>query len=322
MTDASKESFYIGIDLGGTAIKAGIADTQGNIIDSVRTPTGVASGTADSITENILRVTETLIAKNPAIKISAIGIGVPGIVNNDGSVSIFANIRVFDRYPLAEKIQTRFGFPAFADNDANNAAQGEFLFGAARGSQNFIAITLGTGIGGAIYTCGAIYKGTTGCAGEFGHMIIVPDGRVCGCGQKGCWETYGSSHSMEMRARELLDSGAVSSLNNYPSDSISAKDIETESLKGDAVALQLFDETAFYIGIGVANLINIFNPESVVIGGGLSHAGDFLFDRIRRAAKTHALSNPFEAVSIIPAALGNKAGILGSAALAMIKSAG
>jgi glucokinase len=313
-------AYCIGIDLGGTAIKAGLTDSNGDIKDFFQIPTGVEANSSDVVVENIKKCIAQLIDKNRNVKVTAIGIGVPGISLDNGNITIFANIRVFDNYPLAAEIQSVFDIPTFVDNDANNAASGEFLFGVAKGKRHFLLVTLGTGIGAGIYVNGAIYKGANGGAGEVGHMVIVPDGRLCGCGNNGCWETYGSASSMIRRASSMLGRGVDSSLEKYYPNDLNAKVIEEEARGGDPLAVDLFSETAHYIGVGLANLINCFNPELIVIGGGLSNAGDFLLDKVKFSAKLNSAPPAWSAVEIKTATLGNKAGILGSAALAFIKS--
>lgn len=313
-------SYCIGIDLGGTAIKAGLADSKGDIIDDFQIPTGVEANSAETVVENIKQCIRQLLDRNKNIRVSAIGIGVPGIAHENGNITIFANIRVFDDYPLASEIQKTFDIPTFVDNDANNAASGEFYFGVAKGKRHFLLVTLGTGIGAGIYVNGAVYTGANGGAGEVGHMVIVPDGRLCGCGNNGCWETYGSATSMIKRATSMLGRGIESSLSKYYPDKLDAKAIGDAAKEGDMLATEIFDETAHYIGVGLANLINCFNPELIVIGGGLSNAGDFLLDKVKVSAKLNSAPPSWGSVEIKTASLGNKAGILGSAALAFIRS--
>jgi glucokinase len=312
--------YCVGIDLGGTAIKAGVADSHGEIKDFIEIPTGVEANSSDVVVANIKQCVAQLVERNRNVRINAIGIGVPGIALDNGNITIFSNIRVFDNYPLADDIFNTFQIPTYVDNDANNAASGEFLFGVGKGKKHFILVTLGTGIGAGVYINGVIYKGANGGAGEVGHMVIVPDGRLCGCGNNGCWETYASASAMVKRALSMLGRGIESSLrDHYPND-INARIITDAARAGDQLALSIFEETAHYIGLGLANLINCFNPEMIVLGGGLSNAGSFLLDRVSLSAKLNSAPPAWGAVTIQSASLGNKAGILGSAALAFIKS--
>ena len=164
-------------------------------------------------------------------------------------------------------------------------------------------ITLGTGIGGGVFINSDIYSGTNGCAGEVGHMVIVPNGKQCGCGNFGCWEVYGSASAMIRRAKCLIGRKVKTSLSRYYPDNITAKVITDEAKAGDPIALQIFDETAYYIGLGAANIINILNPQLCIFGGGLSHAGKFLFDKVKFHAMLNSAPAAWEAVDIVAAQL-------------------
>jgi glucokinase len=309
----------IGVDLGGTAIKAGICDKGGTIYKSLEIPTGVEENSRDVVVQNIKKCIKQLIGEAGGKKIDAIGIGVPGIVFENGNITIFSNIRVFDNFPMGEEIRKEFGIPAYTDNDANNAARGEYVFGAGAGVKDFVLVTLGTGIGGGIFINSDVYSGINGCAGEIGHMVIMPGGRQCGCGNFGCWEAYGSAGAMIKRAACLIGRKLKTSLAQYYPDRLDARVITAEAKAGDAIALQVFDETAYYIGLGIANIINNFNPQLCLIGGGLSYAGKFLLDKVKFHAMLNTTPTACEAVEIAAAKLGNKAGILGAAALAFMK---
>jgi len=310
---------YVGVDLGGTAIKSGLIDESGNILKTLEIPTGVEANSSAVVMQNIKDSIKQILNNCKKEDVKAIGIGVPGIAGENGNITIFANIRVFDNYPMGLEVEKEFKIPVFVDNDANNAARGEYVFGVAKGKKNFVLVTLGTGIGGGIFINGDIYQGIGGCAGEVGHMIIVPNGRQCGCGNFGCWETYGSASAMIKRANALISKGLKTSLIKYYPDKMNAKVITEEAEKGDPIAMQIFDETAYYVGLGIANIIQIFNPELCVIGGGLSHAGKFLLDKVRFHAMLASISSAWSSVGIVTAKLGNKAGILGAGALAFMR---
>ncbi len=309
----------IGVDLGGTAIKAGVCDDKGTVYKSLEIPTGVEANSCEVVIQNIKKCIKQLKDHAGEKEIDAIGIGVPGIVFENGNITIFSNIRVFDNYPMGEEIANEFKIRVFADNDANNAARGEFIFGAGVGKKNFVLITLGTGIGGGIFINSDIYSGANGCAGEIGHMVIVPGGRQCGCGNFGCWEAYGSANAMIKRAGCLIGRKLKTSLSQYYPDKLDARVITDEAKAGDPVALQIFDETSYYIGLGTANVINNLNPQLCIFGGGLSHAGKFLLDKVKFHAMLNSSPAAWEAVDLVMAKLGNKAGILGAAALAFMK---
>lgn len=307
--------YCIGIDLGGTFIKSGIVSREGELVDSLKLPTGVEANSTEVILENMKDSVRKLLDKNK-LKIKAIGVGVPGIADENGNITIFSNIKVFDNYPMAKELSIEFGIPVFVDNDANNAAIGEFLFGAAKGLKNFIVITIGTGIGGGIFIDGHIYHGKIGAAGEVGHMLISPDGRQCGCGNYGCWESFASATAIVKKCQSLIRKGIKTSLIKYYPDGLSARVIVEEAKAGDKVALEIFDEMCKYLGIGIANLVNIFNPEAFIVGGGVSLAGDFLFERLRFYTGLYSVPFSFKDMELKPAMLGDNSGVLGSAALA------
>ncbi|MGC8766057.1 MAG: ROK family protein [Brevinematia bacterium] len=309
-------SYCIGVDLGGTFIKAGVVNNEGRLMDWLQIPTGVEANSTSVVMQNIKDSIKTLIERNKDKKIKAIGAGVPGIADDKGKITIFSNIKVFDNYPMAEELASEFKLPAFVDNDANNAATGEFLFGTGRGRKNFVLITVGTGIGAGIFINGKIYHGRNGCAGEVGHMLISPDGRLCGCGNHGCWESFASAQALIKKARELIRKGIKTSLIKFYPDNLSAKVITEEAKSGDKLSLELFEEMCRYLGIGIANLVNILNPELCIIGGGVSGAKDFLLDRVKFYARMYSIPYAYEGFEIKLAELGNDAGILGSAALA------
>ncbi|OHD54214.1 MAG: hypothetical protein A2Y33_12990 [Spirochaetes bacterium GWF1_51_8] len=314
-------SNYIGIDLGGTAVKLGIVNMKGEIVETVEVPTLAETNSADKIYRNISQAVGALLEKSGGDKIKGIGIGCPGSISpEEGTiVSGISNIPALNGFPLAREIEHDFKIPTFIDNDANNAARGEFLFGAGTGKKNFIMITLGTGIGGAIFINGDLYGGVNNYAGEVGHMIIIVNGLQCTCGSMGCWEAYGSATSMIKRAKALVERGIKTSLLKHYPDDINAKVIVKEAAAGDMAAKEIIISTGKYIGIGLANLINIFNPELCIVGGGVSLAGEILFKEILKYAQINTLPRAWDVVEIEQAKLGNKAGILGSAALAYMK---
>lgn len=311
----------IGIDLGGTAVKIGLVSSDGKVRDSFQIPTLGSSANADMIVDNIIKSVSKLIAMNPKVGVKSIGIGIPGFTNPmTGVITFIPNIPVFQGYPVTAKIEKVLGLPVFVDNDANNAARGEYLFGSAKGFRNFVFITLGTGIGGGMFVNGDLYDGYRNYAGEVGHMTVVPEGRICGCGNYGCWEAYSSVTAMVKRAKSIIEKGNETSLKKYYPDKLEAKVIADEARKGDFIAEHIFNEAAKYSGVGIANLINILNPEAVIIGGGVSNAGKFLLEKISHFTQIYAVQKSWEAATIRLAELGNSAGIAGSAALAFMKT--
>jgi glucokinase len=303
--------YSIGVDIGGTSIKTGVVEETGTIILQSETPTG--EDRAESITNVIISQIEKIRSESGQTG-TPVGVGVPGIVTPGGDILSFANIHSLENHPLGKILSDRFGTDIFIDNDANCAAAGELLFGAAKGARHCILVTLGTGIGAGIIIDGKIYQGVRGGAGEAGHMIISPGGRICGCGNRGCWEAYGSASAMVRYAAELLKNEGRSSMLGVPAESLNAKIIEQAAKEGDSIAEKAFNETAEYIGIGVANLLNIFDPDIILIGGGLSQSGEFLLGKVRTAAYSLANSTARKA-PIEKAALGNSAGIIGASSL-------
>lgn len=311
--------YCIGIDLGGTAVKLGLIGKGGRVEDALQVPT-VATD-AKRIEDGILRAVKRLIAQNPKRKPHAVGIGIPGFVDGAaGVITFIPNIPALQNYSLTRNLSRSLKLPVFADNDANNAARGEFLFGSAKGVRDFVFITIGTGIGGGLFLNGDLYDGPRNYAGEVGHMTIVPGGRACGCGREGCWETYGSATAMIRSAKAAIEKGVPTSLARYYPDRLSAKTIAQEARRRDFVAAQAFDEALRYTGIALANLIHVLNPGVCIIGGGVSGAGKFLLDKIGRLTRMYCLPQFWETVEIRLARLGNQAGILGSAALAFMRT--
>ncbi len=306
----------VGVDLGGTFIKSGLVDDQGNIVKRSSVPTE-ASRDKETVISNIVKAIQNVISDD----VVAVGLGSPGLVDSSRGIIVsgIENIPSLNGVHIAEEIKSRLELPVFADNDANNAARGELLFGAAKGKRNFICITLGTGIGGGIVVNRDIYGGTINYAGEIGHLVLIPDGRKCTCGKFGCWEAYGSATAMIEEVKSAIKRGIPSSLEEFYPDGLNAKVVVEAALNGDELAVHVVKDAGKYVGIGVASLINIFNPEMVVIGGGVSLAGEILFSEIRYYAMLNSMSRSWSSVEIVPAKLGNDAGVLGSAGLAFMK---
>ena len=288
----------IGIDLGGTKIEAALATPGGRIITDVNIPTEAYKGKTQVI-NNIKKAVNALIRGQHA-KISCLGIGVPGpILYDKGIVIEPPNLPGWKRVNLKKILEKEFKVPVHLDNDANCAALAEAYFGAGKYACHFIYITISTGIGGGIIIDRKLYRGAIGAAGEFGHMIIDSKGYTCGCGNVGCFEAQASGTAIKKRAG--MDAIAV----------------ELAARQGDKKALRVIEETAHYLAIGIANLVNIFNPEIVVLGGGVSKMRELLLVPIRRQFKKYALTLPSKNVKIVRAKLGDKAGVLGAIAICL-----
>ena len=321
MADGSR-FLTLGIDLGGSKILVAVVDHQGKMLSSDENVTPVAKG-REAIIQSILGSAHRVL-EQAAVALSgicAVGIGAAGISNPEtGMLFTSPNLVGWHDVPLRGIIQERLGKKTFLLNDANAAALGESYFGAARGALNFIYITLSTGIGGGIMINGKIYTGAIGTAGEVGHMTIDDNGPVCNCGNKGCWETLASGTALAREARHRIEKGARTSILDYAEgdvEKVTAQVIHSAAKQGDSLAKELIVQTGYYIGVGLANLINIFNPELIVIGGGLSSIGDMLLEPAFKVAGERAYKEAFQAVRFACAELGRNSAVLGAAAFAL-----
>ncbi|KPJ64964.1 hypothetical protein AMJ44_11720 [candidate division WOR-1 bacterium DG_54_3] len=288
----------MGIDLGGTKIGGVLATPSGKVLMDVHIPTEAGKGKKQVI-ENIKKAIRMLI-RSHKVKIKAIGIGAPGpILYEKGIVIEAPNLPGWKRVNLRKILKKEFKVPVFVDNDANCAALAESWFGAGKFVKHFIYMTVSTGIGGGIIINKRIYRGAIGSAGEFGHMIVDPNGPKCGCGNFGCLEALASGSAL--RRKTGMD--AIS--------------LELAARQGDKKAQKAIQEIGHYLAIGIANLVNAFNPERVIIGGGLSNMKELLFAPIKKDFKKYALTLPAKSVRIVRAKLGTKAGVLGAVALCL-----
>ncbi len=314
--------YYLGIDLGGTNIKIGIFDDAMNLLAKESTPTQ-----GDSSPEVIVgQMKETGQQAAEAINLSleditAVGIGTPGPVDLTKGVVVAApNLPNFRNTPIRDMVKEAFGRPAVMENDANAAAWGEFVKGAAKDVSELVFFTLGTGIGGGVIANGQIVHGSMDDAAELGHIIIYPDSdRVCGCGQKGCAEIYASARSTEVRAMEALEQrGDASSLRDVMKDkgAVTCRDVFDHAKKGDALAMEIVDGTAKVLGLLCVNTMHCTGPERIVFAGGMIAAGDFLLDKIRENYQRYLWTMSDRPLDICFATLGEDAGIIGTAALA------
>lgn len=302
----------IGVDLGGTNTRTALVGCNGDIFDKQKETTRAAEGHEKVIARLISRIDQQ--RKNAARdgrEVVAIGVGAPGVIlAQTGVVVKSPNFPDWNNLPLKAVLETELKLPVFIENDANAAAFGEQWRGAAKDIKSMIFLTLGTGVGGGIILDGAIWHGADGMAGEVGHMTIVPDGRPCGCGNTGCLEMYASSRGIILNYQEALRTedrgrGEVTSAQVYQT----ARD-------GDPAALAALRQMGRSLGIGIANLINIFNPEMVVIGGGVKEAWDLFIDATRNEIKKRAFEYPAVRTRIVPSVLSDDAGMVGAAAVA------
>lgn len=311
--------YYVGIDLGGTNTKIGLLNIEGDILKSSIIKTLSSEG-VDKTMERIWSVIQEL-AKETDVNvenIKGIGMGIPGPVEEQSIVAFFANFPWGTNVNVKEKLEKITGIETKLDNDANIIALGEAKYGAAKGSKSSVTVALGTGIGGGIYVNGMLISGFKGAGGEVGHMKIVKDGRVCGCGQKGCFEAYASATGLIREAVSRLTVNKQNLLYTMIEGNIAgleAKDIFDAAKEGDAFSLDLVDYEAEYLAMGIANILNIINPETIVLGGGVALAGDILLDPLRKKLEKYALPVTLEDLKIVQGILGNEAGIKGAVGL-------
>lgn len=312
----------IGVDLGGSTIKAGIVDARGKILRDTSIPAEAHQGPTHVIGQIAKSIHHLLdgFSKSPNDFVG-IGVGSPGSVDLDGgTVKYPPNFPGWTVVRLGEALEKEFGLHAEVDNDANAAAVGEAKFGAGLDHKDFIMVTLGTGVGGGLILDGKLYRGPFGGAGELGHMTIDHNGPLCNCGNRGCVEAYVGAKYLTQRAVEKVRTNPKSKIlqlaENDPTR-IDPKIVSLAAQEGDATALDVLSETGKYLGIGLANVVNLLDVRLIIIGGGIAHAGKPLFDAVKESVNKHVLKPMTEGLEVLPAKLGNAAGILGAAALVL-----
>jgi len=331
MTTSATNRFVIGVDLGGTNIVVSAMSADGSRLFGAHTePTRAAEG-ADAVLARMARmVNETVsqVLREAEVgreAILGIGLGAPGTVDRDHGLVLDAPNLDWHNFPLAERMTAMTGLPVKIDNDANCATYGEWWLGAARGGRNVIGITIGTGVGGGIIIDRQVYHGSTDAAGEIGHITIDLNGRRCGCGNYGCLEAYASGTAIALRAREALHNDETSILPSLVGGDVSritAAVVYQAAGEGDALALEIVRDTAKYLGAGLANLLNVFNPDIVVVAGGVTHAGDFLFGPLRTEVRRRAFRSVSDACRIVPGTLPGTAGVVGAVASFIAQTTG
>ncbi len=307
----------IGIDVGGTKVAGGVVDENGTILARARRPTPSAS--PGDVEETIAALVQELRADH---EVEAVGIGAAGFIDADRSRVLFAPNLAWRDEPLRDEVSKRVELPVVVENDANAAAWAEHRFGAGRGSADLVCVTVGTGIGGGLVLGGALYRGRYGIGAEFGHMQVVPDGRRCGCGQRGCWEQYCSGRALLHEAREIADvqptyGARLLELGDGRPEGIEAIEVTTAAREGDPAALACFAEVGGWLGQGLADLASLLDPEAFVVGGGVADAGDLLLDPAREVFARKLTGTTHRPLAEIRSAeLGNDAGLVGAADLA------
>ncbi|MFA5160422.1 MAG: ROK family protein [Candidatus Omnitrophota bacterium] len=313
------KKYAIGIDIGGTKISMVLGTSSGKVLACREIPTQTGANTKSCIKElvsNLYGLVQT--AGIPKKKILGIGVGIPGAVNaRKGLVPRSPNLPGWNNLPLVKVLSKATGLPVRLGNDANAAALGESLFGAGKNSRNFIYITVSTGIGGGIIIDGKLYEGSGFVAGEIGHMSIVPEGRKCNCGQKGCLEAYASGTAIGNFVRERMTRNNTTIWKFLPGDKrFNARQVGMAAREGDKLSIEAYRQAGYYFGIGIANLLNIINPEKVVIGGGvLKSAHKIFWETMIKSTKQHAWPEAFRTVKIVRSQLKGHVGDFGALAL-------
>lgn len=309
------EKHYVGIDVGGTNIVYAVVNESGRVLEERRTKTLPERG-AEGILAEMLSISLGWFAQDPSI--AAIGIGLPGIIDAERGIAIDCPNLKWENVNIREAFAKDLPLPVHLENDVRCVALAERKFGAARGTDNAICIALGTGIGSGIFVKGQLLRGSLGAAGEVGHMNIIPSGgEKCGCGNTGCWETLASATAIIRQARIAMERAQKAGIPTVLREPIDGQQVAGAAQQGDAVALSVISEAGKFLGIGLANLVTLFNPECIVLGGGMSLAGEVLLDPARRELWQRAM--PFAAVNtrLVQAELGDAAGVIGAAVLGM-----
>ncbi|MDX3093631.1 ROK family glucokinase [Streptomyces sp. ME01-24h] len=306
----------IGVDIGGTKIAAGVVDEEGAILEIVKVPT---PQTSEGVVDAIATAVHDVSAHHT---VEAVGIGAAGYVDDKRATVLFApNIR-WRHEPLKDKVEQRVGLPVVVENDANAAAWGEYRFGAGQGHDDVICITLGTGLGGGIIIGNKLRRGRFGAAGEFGHIRMVPDGLLCGCGSQGCWEQYASGRALVRYAKQRAvaqpeNATLLLSLGDGTPEGIQGQHISRAAREGDKVAVDSFRELARWAGAGLADLASLFDPSAFIVGGGVSDEGELVLEPIRKSFRRWLVGGQYRPhAQVLAAQLGGKAGLVGAADLA------
>jgi len=307
----------IGVDIGGTKVAAGVVDEGGGVLALVRRPTP-----NDDVAETEAVIAEVVTELAARYEVVAVGIGAAGWIADDRATVLFSPHLAWRNEPLRDALKGRIGLPVTVENDANAAAWAEYRYGAARGERVVVCVTLGTGIGGGLVVSGVLYRGAHGVSCEWGHMCVVPEGRWCACGNRGCWEMYASGSALARDARELAEVSPVAAhrlLELVEGDpaALTGTDVTLAAREGDPAAAEIFTAMGRWLGRGIADLAAIIDPSVVVVGGGVSEAGDLLLAPARDSFLSTLTGRGFRpAAPIRLAALGPDAGLVGAADLA------
>lgn len=309
-----KKEYAIGIDLGGTSVKYALIDNEGVFHFQGKLPS-MADVSAEAVVGQLIAAVNEVkgVAEKEDYKIEGIGIGTPGIVDSTNRIVLGGaeNIKGWENLPLADRIEAEIGLPVLLGNDANLMGLGETMHGAGRGATHVVFLTVGTGIGGAVVIDGKLFNGFANRGTELGHVPLIANGEPCACGSVGCLEHYASTSALVRRFSQRIAEAGIS----YPNDEINGELIVRLYKQGDKIATESLEEHCDFLGHGIAGFINIFSPQRIVIGGGLSEAGDFYIQKVSDKAFRYSIPDCAVNTQIMAASLGNKAGSLGAASL-------
>ena len=313
--------YVIGVDIGGTNLKVGAVSAAGELLFRTEVPSGVKEG-KDATLKKILNTIEEVRHRIKGKRLAGIGMGVPGIIDMEtGTIIQSPNLNGWAGFKIKDTLADKLAWPIYIENDANAFTLGEGWVGAASGIKNFCGLTLGTGVGGGIVLDGNMWRGVNGTAGEAGHITVEPDGVPCGCGAKGCLERYVSATGLVRMAREGKDDKIAGPLLNKCGgiDGISAMTIASLAREGDPFCMELFRRLARYLGIGMADIVNLLNIEMIVIGGGLSNASDLFLGLARDEMLKRSFKVAGQHVTVVSSKLGDDGGIIGAAFIALTR---
>ena len=310
---------YIGVDVGGMSIKAGLVDEEGNILYKHSCPTGVKRGYV-AVIRDIAQLGLATVAKSghSMDEVKAIGIGIPGIMDQHTGIVPFCTNLAWHDVPILEEMKQYTDLPVYVDNDATVAGLAESVKGVSASTKDSVFVTLGTGVGGGIIINGKPFSGAHGVASEIGHMVTVAGGLPCTCGKRGCWERYASATALIRAGRVLCaEKPGCPLMQAVDGDirALTAKDVIDLAMDGDADCVKIFDDYIYHLVVGLTNLINVYDPEVIVLGGGVSHSGEFLLNAVRALLPKYVFFKSMPYAKVELAQLTNDAGIIGAAML-------
>ena len=309
-----KRGLVAAVDMGATHVNIALADFSAKIIEETSFPFDIKQGPQVCLAE-VRRILQELLDRYgiSISEIMAVGVGVPGPVIKDAGMVMSPPIMPgWDRYPIRQTLEEAWGCPVSLNNDAELGALGEWAYGAGRGEKNLAFIKVGSGIGAGLIINQQIYGGTTGSAGEIGHITIEENGPLCTCGNHGCMEAFAGGNAIAIQARKMVQTGKRTLLSNIPLENITAREVAESARRGDLPSQEIIMRAGTFIGIAIAGVVNLFNPSAVIIGGGVAQAGDLLTTSIRQAVRDRSLHASEQSVHITTAMLGQRSSLIGA----------